>query len=315
MIWFLSPDNAQPCGGIRTTYRHVDILNHHGLRAAVVHKQPGFRCNWFVHNTPVAYLDQVRYDPADLIALPGIFGPSIHTYMPGIRKVIWNQGVYLTFKGYSFSPSPVTPYTHPDVVATICMSEDSRQYLNYVFPHLRLFRLHYSIDPALFYPTEKRPQIAFMPWKNPDHVLQVVTILQLRGKAQGYELVPIDGVSETEAARHLREALIFLNFGTNEGFGLPPVEAMACGCAVIGYDGLGGREFFLPEHSFPVETGHIRAFVATIEHVLEMQRSRPGELAELRQCAVRFVREQYSPEQEEREVLACWRSLLAEGQA
>ena len=38
--------------------------------------------------------------------------------------------------------------------------------------------------------------------------------------------------------------LIFLSFGHPEGFGLPVAEALASQCAVVGYDGIGGRELF-----------------------------------------------------------------------
>jgi len=36
----------------------------------------------------------------------------------------------------------------------------------------------------------------------------------------------------------------FLTLNPIEGFGLPPLEAMACGCAVIGFDSMGGRDYF-----------------------------------------------------------------------
>ena len=41
-----------------------------------------------------------------------------------------------------------------------------------------------------------------------------------------------------------KESMLFFSFGHPEGFGLPVAEALACGCAVVGYTGLGGRELF-----------------------------------------------------------------------
>ena len=64
----------------------------------------------------------------------------------------------------------------------------------------------------------------------------------------------------------MQESLLFLSFGFPEGFGLPVAEAFACGCAVIGYDGLGGRELFkyasqYPGLSFPVQYRDWYAFI------------------------------------------------------
>jgi hypothetical protein len=45
-----------------------------------------------------------------------------------------------------------TPYLHPEVVATIVVSEDSRRYLQHVFPALPIHRIRHSIDPKLHFP-------------------------------------------------------------------------------------------------------------------------------------------------------------------
>ena len=52
--------------------------------------------------------------------------------------------------GHELRPDLTTAYTHPDVIAAVCVSEDNRRYLSYAFPALRLIRIHYSIDPSLF---------------------------------------------------------------------------------------------------------------------------------------------------------------------
>ena len=42
-----------------------------------------------------------------------------------------------------------------------------------------------------------------------------------------------------EVACALQDSLLFLSCGHPEGFGLPLAEAIACGCLVVGYHGLG----------------------------------------------------------------------------
>ena len=40
----------------------------------------------------------------------------------------------------------------------------------------------------------------------------------------------------------MQSSTIFISFGHPEGFGLPLAEAASCGCYLIGYSGLGGKE-------------------------------------------------------------------------
>ncbi len=96
-------------------------------------------------------------------------------------------------------------------------------------------------------------------------ISQVINILKTRGLDREYNFIPIDNCSEEDVAKILSESLMFLCFGTFEGFQLPPAEAMACGCIVIGYHGQGSKEFLKKDISFPVETGNILSFVKTIE--------------------------------------------------
>ena len=51
-------------------------------------------------------------------------------------------------------------------------------------------------------------------------------------------------LTHAEVISVMRDSLIFLSFGHPEGFGLPVAEALASQCAVVGYDGIGGRELF-----------------------------------------------------------------------
>ena len=45
------------------------------------------------------------------------------------------------FGGHELRPDLTTAYTHPDVIAAVCVSEDNRRYLSYAFPKLRLIRM------------------------------------------------------------------------------------------------------------------------------------------------------------------------------
>ena len=81
-----------------------------------------------------------------------------------------------------------------------------------------------------------------------------------RRSLRAFDLVVIDGRTEAEVAGQLAECLLFLSFGTLEGCPMPPLEAMASDCVVVGYHGRGGREYDREEFCRPIEAGDVVGF-------------------------------------------------------
>ena len=52
-VYYLTPDDNTPRGGVRVMYRHVDLLNANGINAKVLHTRAGFRCTWFANTSTV----------------------------------------------------------------------------------------------------------------------------------------------------------------------------------------------------------------------------------------------------------------------
>ena len=55
--------------------------------------------------------------------------------------------------------------------------------------------------------------------------------------------LPTDKIPQTELMRIIGQHQFFLSLSPAEGFGLMPLEAMAMGTVVVGFDGFGGRDF------------------------------------------------------------------------
>ena len=110
-----------------------------------------------------------------------------------------------------------------------------------------------------------------MPRKNSVDALAVVELLRAQRWCRDWDFVEISGLAHSDVISILRKSVIFLSFGHPEGFGLPVAEAMACGCAVIGYSGLGGRELFaLGEHfevAKQVPIGDWPCFVRSVREI------------------------------------------------
>jgi hypothetical protein len=312
-ILYVCPDDNRPIGGIRVIYRHVDLLRRNGYTAFVLHRQPGFRATWFEHDTPVMYTPNLLIDRArDTVVYPEVRANEILTQYPGTRKVIFNQGFFLTFPDEPFNPGYLeSPYRHADLAGILVNSRAAAEFLTYAFSKVPIHHLRLSIDPALYhYTVQKTDQIAFMPRRNSHDLLQILNILKHHGALQGVRLAPIDNLSQADAAQTLRDSLFFLTVGIQEGFGLPAAEAMACGCAVIGYHGYGGQEFMLPEISFPITPGDVHAAAHTLEHALYQTWTDRTKIDILRQNAAAFIARTYSPALEEQELLAAWQKIL-----
>jgi len=238
-------------------------------------------------------------------------------FASGMRKLIFNQNTYYTFRHFGLDPLVLPPYDHSDVIGALVVSEDNQRYLQYAFPNLKCERLILSLNFNVFdfVPWgEKRRQIAYMTRKNEDDVAQVVKILAGRDRLLGWQLVPIQGLSEREVARVMGESRLFLAFGHPEGLSLSNLEALACGCRLIGYSGRAGREYFDPTGSIEVEVGDILGFCKAVEDFIAHSEFNEVENAHIAQSAASFVRQAYSGASERDSVVSAMHRFLAAAQ-
>lgn len=310
-MYFLTPDYRQPSGGVRVIYRHVDLLNDAGIRARVLHRRPGFRCNWFANDTAVTDTATSTIGPGDVLVVPELEVSELSSVPSGVRRVIFNQNSHLTWQRSSGARRFYTP--SPDLRAVICVSEHNRQMLLRAFPDAPLRRVTLGIDPAIFHPRSnaRRKRIAYMPRRGLEDAKQVMAVLHERGMPDGWEFCPLNGLSHEQVARELRKSQIFLAFTHAEGFGLPPAEAMSCGCYVIGNDGFAGREFFQTEFSTRIEAGDIIGYVDALEAAFENVAADPCWCTRLGQMAADYIHAHYSLAKERDSVIEVYADVLA----
>lgn len=314
-VFAACPDFSPPSGGIRQIYRLVDDLRLTlGIDARVLHQRSPFRCTWFEHATPISYEEDTEISPNDLIIYPETVTTAIATLYPGVSKIILNQSACYAFtfpENRHQVPDFIVPLPF-EFLGFLCVSAYNLALTAHAFPGKRAARLRPVINQDRFHARDlKRPQIAYMPRRNAEESRYVLGALAQRGALTGFTVVPLDNLSEIETARVLRESSIFLSFGSLEGFGLPPAEAMACGCMTIGYHGMGGQEFFLPSHSWPIEAGHLLEYVQTVENVLAQYRLDPAPLLARAQAAARFIAAEYSPDLCRTTLQMAWNQLTA----
>ncbi len=311
-VYFCAPDFDVPSGGVRVIYRHVDLLNQEGIPAFVLHRRADFRCTWFENETRVAGSQETVVGPDDIVVIGELAVPLLRNREPGTRFVVFNQNPHLTWQ--RVPEALVARYTtSPDLAAIVVVSQHSLEMVQYAAPSANAVRVHNSIDPRLFFPgtapTERT--ISYMPRGGRDEAGQVLSMLRGRGLLQGWEVVPLQGMTEGEVADTLRRTTIFISFAYHEGFGLPAAEAMACGAYAVGFHGFAGREYFRPEFSTPVDPGDVVALARAVQQVMEHEADEPGWCRSRGATAAAFIAREYSRPRERDDVVGVYRSLLA----
>ncbi len=278
-------------------YRHVDLLNANGINAKVLHTRAGFRCTWFANTSTVVSAGEATLTPADLLVVPDYYAPGLEHLPTDARVVMFNQAGYHTFDHIPFATTaPGAPYTQvKNLVAMVTVSHDSAALLRYTFPQLDIKLARSVIDGRRFHPGD-RPggrRIAYMPRRRHAEREQLLHVLRSRGVLDGWELVPIDGHTEDETAALMRSCALFLSFSEREGFGLPPAEAMASGCYVVGFTGNGGRDYFDPAYCAPVPECDLLAYATAVEDAIQRYEADPESLAKAGRMASERILGQY----------------------
>jgi glycosyltransferase involved in cell wall biosynthesis len=311
-VFMLCPDYDIPSGGIRVQYRHVDLLNEAGIDATILHQRRGFRCSWFDNTTRVTDIRSAAVGPDDILVLSELDLNQLARLNQHVRHIVLNQNTHLTWR----RDSEIVAHHYaeaPDLLGVIVVSEHNAQMLRYAYPHRMIRSVRNGINNALFHPGDQPPQrrITYAPRRGQQEITQVLYLL--RDRLQGWDVVALDGLHQTEFAAGLRSSRITLCLSYQEGFGLPAAEAMACGNYVIGFHGFGGREFMRPEFSCPVETGDVLAVAEAVEHAIAQDSADENWCISRGKLASAFVLDAYSRERELESVRAAYAELLAIG--
>jgi ectoine hydroxylase-related dioxygenase (phytanoyl-CoA dioxygenase family) len=306
----LTPDLPSAVGGVKIHYQVVDALNAAGVPAAVVHLTPGFRCSWFNNATRIEYVDSLKLAANDVVVVPEEWIQYIPLLPPETVKVVFNQNAYSVFSWGVEAAKIKEIYHRRDVRRVVAVSEDNKAYLEYALPGVDVVRMRFAIDSSMFHAGEPKGRtLSYMPRKRTQETIDVLSLLQLRGALDGWEVIRIDGFDEAATAAALRRSAVFLSFSQREGLGLPPGEAMACGCLVIGFHGYGGRD--LGDNAIWVTDGDVMGFAAKVEEVLASWDRDRHRFEGIAQRASSYIAQTYSTGNRDKDVLAAFGTIDA----
>lgn len=238
------PPLRKMTGGIAVLYQMAEHLHEAGYETYVVPRErttPGLDdCR-----VPVCAWEKMQLTPQDIWLVPEGW---VNALAPGLQAKARNV-VYVQNWAYLLSALPEGVHWNQLAVSFLNVSHPVAWYTEYVTgqsgPVLRP-----GIDTSMFYPPESKPKnsirIAWMPRKNKALAQQIRSTFEARRAMQGkppVEWVEIHGKSLGEVAQLLRSSHIFLATGFPEGCPLPPLEALASGCILVGYTGFGGWDY------------------------------------------------------------------------
>jgi glycosyltransferase involved in cell wall biosynthesis len=228
----------------------VEILRSAGFDAHVVHHRHAFRVAWFASSAPVLYAEGgLALDPADWVVIPEDHPDALEGFRNvSCRKAIFCQGHYHVFDHIP----PGSAWTDYGVTEVLVSSLPIRDFVRDVFGLASTY-VPLSLDPGLFRPLRepRQFQVAFMPRKGGHHLRLLQGILNHRAPdLRESAWIAIDGRPAAEVASILQQSVFFLSTGVREGFGLPPLEAMACGAMVVGFRAGGGMEYATEANGF-----------------------------------------------------------------
>ncbi len=313
-IFYVCPDIEVPSGGIKRLYTHVELLRENGYDAYIMHVKKGFKLGWFESEAPIVYscdFPLASLDPRDTIVVPEGF-PAVIKQLKTlqVKKVV----IALSF-AYIFKHMPAGEnWKDYGINWVMANNKITGDFIQWSMGIKNIHIIGSSIDHNMFHykPDMKRLQVAYI--KRKDTLSSnVEKILKSRTASRNPDFITIANLNIQDYARVLKESKIYLTTSTAEGFPRPILEAMACGCLCIGFDGVGGRDFI-------VESGRRQNFVLAesmnlidlsgkLAELVEMIDRKDPTIEAIRRNAVSTAA-RFSPDIEKESVLRFWRCFF-----
>ncbi len=313
-IIYFCPDFPQPSGGIKTLYRHVTRLVELGFDAWIVHQKHPFRVTWHGYQTPTLWLsERPRFRPEDILVIPEVMPQVMQqtAQFSGERIVIalsWSPTYWNLPSGQTWASFGIR--------RVITKSPLIQEYLRWSMG-IKATLIQEYVTPKRYHlaPDAKRPKVCYLTRKERS-AAWLHQVLYAKGEPfNRFEWMPLRELSEDEYARNLRESSVYITTNMQEGMNTSVLEAMACGCLVVGYSGIGGRVYMEPEgpeqNCILVENGNVPALGQELETVLRELAAQPDAFSRITESGQATARAYQNPEEEAESLLKVFAPLAS----
>ncbi len=316
-IYFYCPIAKEPIGAFKEMYKHVLTLKELGYDAYIIHNKKHKEA-WF--DNPITPIVCPANKLKELIKKNDILVIlEVSTWLLKLveckRIVIFNQAPYHTFYDWGLKENKKHHLRDNRIIAIITVSKNAKEYIEYANFKIPIYRIHYYADNKIFYfidYSEKYNWISLMTRRNHDDIEQVLQLLYSRSEINyinEYKIKFIEKAPENVTAQLMQKSKFFLHFGYQEGFGIPVLEAMMCGCVVIGYSGFGGEELYDRKFNCKIDTLNVVNFAKKIEEMLKVDVDTPSVIEKMGKKASIFASENYSRLKYKSEIKRIWKRI------
>lgn len=289
----------------------MDVLVRKGFPVRAWHGAASFKPAWFSADIPTVYGPSLLLKPGDVLVVPEFNPEGLRSCVGDAKPVVLCQNHHYVLGNCGFSQLLSGDYPGlPGVAHVIGMSRAIMSFLAVAAPAVSGHYIPCHVDVDLFRPRAKKKLIAYMPRRRTRDLQIVVQLLRRSKRLADWEFVAVDGLTEKETAVCLGEAAIFLSGSNYEGFGLPPAEAMAAGCYVIGFNGDGGREYMDPDYCTVIEDQNVVQFFEKTIELVEHWDAKGAEIGGKIGAASRQIRNSYGRNVFEQHVVDVFTALL-----
>lgn len=238
----------KPIGGIKVIYQHCILLKELGYEVYPL-LMGDYKGDFFDYNFDYKYIADVGYqlDKNDVIVCPEYKFYQGLQFM-GCTKILFNQSQSWRYLDDRLKENDLGKnYYELGYDYVINCSEYLCRMLK-VKMNVDSHVITNGVDQEKFHPVPDiriKNRVLALSRKNPGDLKSVIRA----SKGLGFKFHVVDGLSENELIKEYQKADIFLSTGYPEGFSLPPLEAMNCGCVVVGYTGGGGDEYMIDDNT------------------------------------------------------------------
>ncbi len=302
-------------GGQLNTLDHVLALRAWGQDARLLILPPPGRREAFVPTFPPGIdappwqLGAEGVGATDVVVVGEMFGAGALA-LQGVpaRKVLHNQNPYYSFEAFR----DIAAMKSWGCERILCASGFVANFLRQAGWDGPVSVVRPFVDPVFEddVAVPRQAAVAFMPRKRRrDAKLIHGLALSRRPALAPIPWVALDGVARAECARVFQRAAVFLSLSYQEGLGLPPLEAMACGALVVGFHGGGGQEYATPANGDWFGDHDVTAVADAL--IARIEAFQAGERFEARIAAGQATAVTFSRPAFDSQLRAAWAEILA----